>query len=147
MARKRFGLQFEGWEELMANLDEVGGTSAMKSGVENALVKSKEYVDEKIEDKMRNSNLPRKGEYSTGKTKASIDKSKNVEWDGMKASIKIGFDMKENGLTSIFLIYGTPKMAPVKGLKSAIYGSKTRKEIASIQEEEITKEIQRIMGG
>ena len=63
----------------------------------------------------------------------------------MSGAIKVGFDFSESGSTSIFLMYGTPKMRPVAGLKAAIYGSKTKKEIAEIQQREVNEVIRRIM--
>ena len=131
----------------MAKLDEIGGTKAMKRGTEAALKASKQYVNPLIESAMASSNLPARGQYSTGDTKHSIDQDMSVEWEGMTASIKVGFNFKESGMTSIYLMYGTPKMPPVKGLKAAIYGNKTKKQIAELQEEAIQKVILRIMEG
>ena len=91
--------------------------------------------------------LPAGGKYSTGDTKKSIDKDMTVEWSATTGEINVGFDFSESGMTSIYLMYGTPKMDPVSGLKNAIYGAKTKKEIATIQEETISKVIKRIMEG
>ena len=143
MARNRIGLQVEGFEEYMAKLDEVGGTSAMKRGVEEALKESKKYVNPLIEQAM--TKLPAGGRYSTGDTKRSLDKDMSVEWQGATASIKVGFDFSESGLKSIFLMYGTPRMKPVTGLKAAVYGAKTQKEIAAIQGAALDKVIKEIM--
>ena len=145
MARNKIGLQVKGFDEYMAKLDEIGGSQAMKRGVESALKASKEYVNPLIEQSM--SKLPAGGRYSTGDTKRSIDKDMSVDWDGMTATIKVGFDFKKSGLTSIFLMYGTPKMSPVSGLKAAIYGAKSKKAIAKIQGEALDKVIDRIMEG
>ena len=145
MARKKIGLQFNGWEDYMAKLDELGGTDAMKKGVEEALIESKKHVNPLIEKSM--SKLPAGGRYSTGGTKESIDNENKVEWSGMTGEIKIGFDFSKSGLKSIFLMYGTPKMKPVSGLKSAIYGTKTQKEIAEIQEKVLSEAIKKVMEG
>lgn len=143
MARNRIGLQVEGFEEYMAKLDEVGGTAAMRRGVEEALKESKKYVNPLIEQAM--TKLPAGGRYSTGDTKRSLDKDMSVEWQGATASIKVGFDFSESGLKSIFLMYGTPRMKPVTGLKAAVYGAKTKKEIAAIQGAALDKVIKEIM--
>ena len=143
MARNRIGLQVEGFEEYMAKLDEVGGTAAMRRGVEEALKESKKYVNPLIEKAM--TKLPAGGRYSTGDTKRSLDKDMSVEWQGATASIKVGFDFSESGLKSIFLMYGTPRMKPVTGLKAAIYSAKTTKEIAAIQGAALDKVIKEIM--
>lgn len=143
MARNRIGLQVAGFEEYMAKLDEVGGKSAMKRGVEEALKESKKYVNPLIEQSM--TKLPAGGRYSTGNTKKSLDKDMSVDWQGDTASIKVGFDFSESGLKSIFLMYGTPRMKPVTGLKAAVYGAKTQKEIAAIQGAALDKVIKEIM--
>lgn len=148
MARNRIGLQVQGFEEYMSKLDELGGSQAMKRGVESALKASKEYVNPLINQAM--TRLPAGGKYSTGDTKRSIDKNMNVEWEGRTASIKVGFDFSKSGMKSIYLMYGTqmhgtPRMSPVRGLKAAIYGAKTRKQIAELQGEALNKVIRRIM--
>lgn len=143
MARNKIGLQVKELDYYMAKLDELGNGKAMKRGVEAALKASKQHVNPLIEQAM--TKLPAGGRYSTGDTKKSIDKDLAVEWQGMTGSIKVGFDFKKSGMTSIFLMYGTPRMSPVAGLKNAIYGTKTQKEIAAIQEEELQKVILRIM--
>lgn len=147
MARNKIGLQVKGFDEYMAKLDEVGGSAAMKKGVEGALIASKKHVTPLVEAAMAVSNLPAKGEYATGITKDSIDKEMKVYWDGATAYAKVGFDFGKAGLTSIFLMYGTPRMQPVKGLKNAIYGTKTQKQIGEIQAEALNKVIEKIMEG
>ena len=129
----------------MAKLDELGGTHTMKKAVNEALVESKKHVDPLIEKAIVK--LPAGGKYSTGETKKSIDKEMDVTWNGFTGEIKIGFDFSKSGLKSIFLMYGTPKMKPVSGLKAAIYGSKTQKEIAEIQEKILSDHIKKVMEG
>lgn len=145
MARARIGLQFDGWTEYIDKLDKIAGTHGMKKGVEAGLIASKKHVTPKIEQAM--SHLPAGGKYSTGRTKKSIDDSNDITWSAMTGEIKVGFDFDKSGVTSIFLMYGTPRMRPVKGLKDAIYGRKTQKELAEIQEKEVMKVIRDIMGG
>jgi hypothetical protein len=143
--RNRLTLQARGFEEYMAKLDELGGTDAMKRGVEGALKASKQYVNPLIKQAM--TQLPAGGRYSTGETKQSINEDMTVEWENMTASIKVGFNFKESGLKSIFLMYGTPKHNPVVGLYEAIYGRRTQREIGKIQAKELEKVIKRIMEG
>lgn len=145
MARNKIGLQFEGWENYMSKLDELGGTQVMKKGVEEALIESKKHVNPLIEKAMEK--LPAGGKYSSGNTKESIDKDNKVEWSGMTGTIKVGFDFSKSGVTSVFLMYGTPRMKPVSGLKGAIYGSKSQKEIAEIQERVLSDVIKKVMEG
>ena len=145
MARNRIGLQFDGWEDYIAKLDELGGSQVMKKGVEEALIESKKHTNPLIEKSM--SKLPAKGKYSTGDTEKSIDREMKIDWVGMTGEIKVGFDFKKSGAKSIFLMYGTPRMKPVSGLKSAIYGAKTQKEIAEIQEKVLSDYIKKVMEG
>ncbi len=145
--RNRISLQVRGFEEYMERLDELGGSDAMKRGVESALKASKQYVNPLITQTMASSNLPAGGKYSSGDTEQSIDTDMNVEWQGLTGSIKVGFDFSESGLKSIYLMYGTPKTSPVTGLYEAIYGNRTQREIGKIQAETLNKVIQRIMEG
>jgi hypothetical protein len=147
MAKAKMGLQFDGWEETITKLNNLAGDNITKKAVSEALTKSKEYVNEGIEKAVISGSLPAKGKFSTGDTKSSINRDSDVTWQGQTASIKVGFDFKKSGTTSIFLMYGTPKMKPAKGLKNAIYGSKARKEIAEIQSEIINKHIKEVMEG
>lgn len=139
------GLQFDGWKETLAKLDELGGSQAMKRGVEAGLKASKNYINPQLEAAM--AKLPAGGKYSTGKTESTIDTDMDVEWEGLKGVIKVGFDLKKSGPVSIFLMYGTPRTSPVSGLKSAIYGAKTKKKIKELQAEAVNKVIKRIMEG
>ena len=132
----------------MSKLDELGGSTVMKKGVEKALIESKKYVNPLIEQAMVKSNLPAQGNYSDNEgTRKTIDEDMSVEWQGLTAAIKVGFDFKKSGMKSIYLMYGTPKMSPVSGLKAAIYGAKTTKELANVQEEALQRVITEIMEG
>lgn len=141
------GLQFDGWEETITKLNSLAGNSGTAKAVEEALISSKEYVNEQLDKAVISASLPAKGKYSTGDTRKSINKDSVVQWQGQTASIKVGFDFKKSGTTSIFLMYGTPKMKPAKGLKTAVYGTKTKKEIAEIQSNVISKHIKDVMEG
>lgn len=148
MARNKFGLDFEGMEELIGKLDKLGGDALMKSATEDALIASKEYATAQVEKAIVN--LPAKGRYSTGETKKSIDKSKTVTWDGLVGYVKVGFRFEESGLKSIYLTYGTvvngtPRMQPVKGLKKALY--QNQKEIGRIQADVIMARIKKELEG
>lgn len=147
MARNKIGIQFAGFDELMEKLDKLGDSDAMKRGVEAGLKASKQYVNEQITASVQKSNLPAHGKYSHGETVHSIDKNFKVDWEGLMASTKVGFDFSKSGMISIYLMYGTPKMKPVPGLYDAIYGKKTQSQIKKLQKEAINKVIQRMMEG
>lgn len=147
MARNRVTIDFRGFDEYMERLDRLGNTAAMKRGVEAGLKASKQYVNTEITKVVKKSNLPAHGKYSSGDTKNSIDKNFNVDWQGLVGSMNIGFDFSKSGMTSIFLMYGTPKMQPVPGLYDAIYGNRTKTKIRKLQKEAIDEVIKRMMEG
>lgn len=145
MAKNKIKLQFGGFEEYAARLDELGGSIA--EATEKALELSQKHVSEKLNTIVQENKYPAKGVYSTGDTKKSIINDAAVKWEGTTASINVGFDFKISGLNTIMLMHGTPKMKPMNGLKAAIYGNTTRKEIQAIQERVFDEEIKKIMGG
>lgn len=140
MARKnRTGIDFSALSDMVTQLNRLN--KSVDTAVENALLESKKYVTPIVQREMQKHN------GSTGKTKAAIEKNNQVKNDGVGAHVDVGFDISKEINTSgfpvsIFLMYGTPKQAPDKKLYNAIYGSKTRKEIAKIQEEEFLKVLQ-----
>lgn len=145
MAKKnRIGLQFTGWQELMRGIDKVAGEEGLKKATESALKSSKNYVNQQANALMVKSNMPARGKYwRDGETKAALRKDMTVKWSGFTGEIKIGFDLEKSGLKSIFLMYGTPRMNPVPGLKDAFYGRKTKTAITHLQREAIEKWIER----
>ena len=147
--KNKIGLKFEGLEEMIANLEKVQGD--LKATTEKALKASKQRVNEELRKVTIPANYPAHGKYSTGKTAQSIDNDMSVTWEGTTASIKVGYDMQISGMTSIFLMYGTPRHKPpmkaVRKMYNAIYGAKMRKEVAKIQREVFAKVIKRRMGG
>lgn len=147
MAKNKMRLEVKGFEEYMAKLDEVGGSAAMKRGVEEALVTSKEHINTKLDMIMKPGNMPARGKYWTGKTKSSIDKNMMVEWHGLVGSMQVGFDWAKSGIVSQVLLYGTASVPPVKGLHAAIFSAKTKRELREIQTEQINAAIKRIMEG
>lgn len=137
MAKNRFGIQFDGLEDMIAKLESVEGD--IKATTEAALKASKQYVNPGIQQAIGKHHI-------TGDTEATLDKSMNVTWDGPVASIEIGFKLPE-GLPSIFLMYGTPRMKKDTKLYNSIYGAKTTKQVAAVQQEVFQKRIERKMGG
>lgn len=146
--KNKIGLKFDGLEEMIANLEKVQGD--LKTTTEKALKASKQRVNEELRKVTIPANYPAHGKYSTGKTAQSIDTDMSVTWEGTTASIKVGYDMQISGMTSIFLMYGTPRHKPpmkaVRKMYNAIYGAKMKKEVAEIQREVFVKVIKRRMG-
>lgn len=133
----KLSIDFKGIEDYFKKLESIGEKHA-KSAVENALKASSDYVMPNVKKAMP-------PHERTGKTESSIIKDNQVSWVGNVASIDIGFRIREGGLASIFLMYGTPHMEPDKKLYNAIYGTYTAKKVKEIQKKEFEKMIERVM--
>lgn len=110
-----------------------------KKITKEALQKSYDVVTPAIDQAIKPHHL-------TGQTEKSLVKNEKVQWEGMIAYIKVGFNIRQGGLASIFLMYGTPRMSPDKKLYNSIYGSSTKKKIRQIQEEIFKEELRKVMG-
>ena len=142
MGRNKIGLQFSGLEEMIERLE--AAEADIKTATEAALKASKQVVNQQLTRDTTNANFPAGGKYATGALKKSIDKDFNVKWEGTTASLKIGYDFKKSGMASIFLMYGTPKMPKVQKLYDDIYGNRTKRKVAKVQEEVMQKVIDRM---
>lgn len=152
-ANKKFSLEFDGWKELSKEFEALGGDT--KELAEAALKATHAYVTPKIKEKMTKGNMPAGGKYVKGSTpdvNKQIIEDINIEWTGNSATVDVGFSL-DDGILPIFLIYGTERTngtstSAVKGLKSALYGSQTKKEVAELQEDVFVKKInRRLMNG
>lgn len=114
---------------------------------EKALKASKQLVTQRLDRDTVKPNFPHQGIYSNGTLKESIDRNYSVEWEGMTASINVGYDFSKSGMESIYLLKGTPNKTPsipaAKILYDDIYGNKIRKETRDIQKKTILKILQR----
>lgn len=138
MAKNKLTVDFSNFTEYAEKLDELGGD--LKATAEEALQASKDYVTENIERDI-------KSHKRSGRTEASIKDESKVVWEGMTASVDVGFDIAHGGLASIFLMYGTPKMAKDQKLYDDIYGAATKRKIKQMQEEIFEKAIKEKLGG
>lgn len=132
---KKASIEFDGFNEVVARLHELEGN--VKEVTEDALRKTKRYVHNNLEAAMQKHNR-------TFETVHSLDDQTKVEWVGSAAAIDVGFHVREGGLASIFLMYGTPRMKKDPKLYNALYGKKTRDEIKKMQEGIFYKEIRRL---
>ena len=141
MAKNKIGLQFDGLEDIIDKLEKAGADA--KEAVDESLKASKNYVTSSLKRDTNNANLPAKGKYSTGELAESIDTDTSVKWNGLTAEVNIGYDFKKSGLTSIMVLYGTPKMKKSQKLYNDIYGSATTKKLAEIQQETLNDIVER----
>lgn len=134
---KKFSLQFHGWEEMMSNLDELSHHGVLE-GTKKALIETHKVVTPKLEAAIKKHHL-------TGETEASLVKEPRINVVGTMVSIDVGFDLDNGGLPSIWLMHGTPRIAPDKALYQALYGRKTAGEVAHVQYHAIKDTIDKYM--
>lgn len=121
MARKRKnGFDTTALVKYAECLEATGGTAGVKRAVEGGMKSTKQEVNKQVTSAMQPGNLPAGGKYSTGETMEHLNKDMAVNWEGNMARLKLGFNLQDGGLVSIFLMYGTPKHAPVAGLREAL---------------------------
>lgn len=136
MPKNKIGLQFEGFERLIGELEKAEGN--VKGAVEECLKEASNTVVEELETAMNK-------HIKTGKTKEAIIKNSEVSWEGTTAKIDVGFAFPE-GLASVFLMYGTPRMKKDQKIYNAIYGKKVRDKIAKVQEKILQKAVDDAIG-
>ena len=111
--RNTLRLDTSGFVEMLRKLDSLGGD--VKKATQDALLQASETIYEDTLDAMQKSNLPAGGKYSQGTTMESIIRDAQVTWEGLVASVPVGFDFSKPGAGG-FLITGTPKMQPDREL-------------------------------
>lgn len=144
MARNTLKLQLGGFQELITKLDSLQGD--VKKAVTDALEQAGKTTGEDTVDAVDNANLPAKGEYSKGQTKASIITNPLVHWSGNQAEIGVGFDYGKKGAGG-FLITGTPRMKPDYELQKIYKRKKYMSQIQNDMADVINDYIQEKMEG
>lgn len=137
MARKHWGIQFEGFNELMEKYDKLGGD--LKKIATECLEVAPQEINPRLHKAMQK-------HHRTGNTEESIVEHPKVEWSGSVGKIPVGFSFYAGGMPSIFLMYGTPRVKKDTTLYNAIYGSAIKKKISAKQEEILMKAIEERMG-
>lgn len=128
-------IEFDGFEEVIARLTKLDGD--IKGVTEKALRETHKVITKKAETAI----APHK---ETGATEKSLKKNAEIKWSGSEASVETGFSIRNGGLASIFLMYGTPRMKKDQNLYNAFFGNKTKKEVMEIQEKIFYDEIRRL---
>lgn len=126
MARNTLKLDTSGFSEMLRKLDSLGGN--VKKAVEDALIQSAETIQEDTIAALDAANLPAGGNYSIGTTKESIVSNSQITWEGMIASVPVGFDFSKPGAGG-FLITGTPRMQPDRALNKMYKQKRYMKQI------------------
>lgn len=127
-------LDFSGIDKMIEDMHKMGAN--VKEVSETALKKSRDYINKNLETAMIPHNR-------SGETLKSL-KDAPIEWSGTVAKIPVGFDIKNGGLPSIFLmygtkVYGTPRVKKDMKLYKAIYGKATKEKVQEIMKNEFQK--------
>lgn len=133
----RCRIEIDGFDEMMARLSEVKG--AAKSTSEKALKATHSYVTKEAEKTI-------KSHKQSGDTEESLRKKPEINWSGSVAEVKVGFDISNGGLPSIFLMYGTPRMKKDQKLYNAFYGKNTKEKVKELQEDIFHSAIRKVGG-
>lgn len=153
MARKRFTINFKGFDDVLDRYQTLGGNT--KQIIDKCL----KVVPEVINPELKKDVAPHRRKKS-GSAVDSLVENPNVEWEGTVGRIPVGFQFDKGGLTTIFLMYGTAKHAPSnqygtfkgvtytpqdKKLYVDIYGNFVKLSIEKKQREIFKQEIEKIM--
>lgn len=144
MARNTLKLEMSGFEELITQLEGLGGD--VKAVVTDALTQAAETVTDDTKDAVKAAFLPAKGKYSKGKTQASIVTNPKVTWSGSMAEIGLGFDYSKEGAGG-FLITGTPKMKPDTRLKEIYKSKRYMRQLQEDMSDIVNDAIEDALGG
>ena len=140
---KAWALDFHDIDAMQKRFEKAGAN--FKPAVEKALKKSHGFVTRHLHEHINKNYMPAHGLYSKGDTEKSILDDETVYWVGDEAYVGVGFDISKSK-TSIFLMYGTPRMQPIKQLYDDVWGKKTRRQIREIQEEAMWDTLDEIRG-
>ena len=139
MAKKsKFAFNFKEFSDLAERIENMGGS--LEKACEDALLATHDLITPQL-----STGIAR--HVDTGVTQGSLEEAPRVVWlSPTKAQVNIGFNLAEGGWPSIFLMWGTPKMAPDTALKNAAFGPKVKREVAAIQRkvlEDVVRELSR----
>lgn len=141
MARRRNnGFDITALQKYGEELEAAGGHDAIKRAVEGGMKSTKAQVNPKVKAAIQPGNLPAGGKYSTGGTEEHLNTDMSVHWEGNMARMGLGFSLVDDGLASIFLMYGTPHHAPAAGLREAL-----KEEPRKISRKEMTKACKKVL--
>ena len=136
-ANKGFSLDFKGFLDFAEEIDKMYGEKMLLNAAEQALIKTKDYVNGEIAEAMASSkyNFEEGLGYSQGTAMESLADVKNmpVEVNGTVVTAYAGVDL-EKAPEALILAYGTPHLAKDTKLYNAIkVKGKVKKEVERIQ--------------
>ena len=110
----QFELDTKAFDRILDEIEKVNGR--VDRVIESVLADAAKQIQADTLEAAQRPNYPAGGRYSTGETRESISTQTSVDWEGMVASIPVGFDFSKPGAGG-FLISGTPMMPPVPALR------------------------------
>ena len=125
--------------DLAARIEKAGGN--LQQAADKALRDTHDYITPQLSTAIAR-------HVQTGETRDALVQTPKVEWiTPLKAQVNIGFDLGAGGWPSIFLMWGTPKMAPDIKLRKAAFGPSVKREVARIQREALEAFLQTLTRG
>lgn len=137
--KSKFAFRFDEMFDLAARIEKAGGS--IQQAADKALHDTHDYITPQL-----TTGIAR--HVQTGETRDSLVQTAKVEWlTPLKAQVNIGFNLEDGGVPSIFLMWGTPKMAPDISLRKAAFGPAVKREVARIQREALKAFLQTLTKG
>lgn len=106
----KLDLKFAGMDNYIETLRKMGEN--VKEVTDETLQQGIDIINEELHTEMRKHHV-------TGATERSIRDKEKVKWNGDKASVKYGFNIKKGGEPAIYLERGRPHQRPTPVLKPA----------------------------
>lgn len=126
----KMAIDFSGLDDMLSKLKRMQADS--QAIAEEALTKGFEIITGKVEAGLH---YPAGGRYSSGGTSRSMQRSPKISWKGSVGMVDVGFNIKNGGLPSIFMMYGTPRYMKVQSLYDAFYSAQTKGEVINAVKE------------
>ena len=118
----------------------------LQKACDTALKSTHEYITPQLSSGIARHDL-------SGQTAGSLERAPHVVWETpLKAKVSIGFNLKEGGVPSIFLMWGTPKRKASKmpvdtAFKNSAFGPKVKREVARLQREALEAAVEAMQRG
>ena len=141
--RRMFYADFDGLDRYADRINELNGD--LKQIVTDALEQASDDPTADTIDGVKKSNLPAKGQFSSGETAETVIKSPRVTWAANIGTIGIGFDKTKNGAGTL-LITGTPRMKPAPKLEKIYARKKTVKEFHAAVNDAVQNAVEELEG-
>lgn len=142
--KSKWAFRFDEMAELSEKLERMGGD--LQKAVDTALKSTHEHITPQLSAGIARHNF-------SGDTAETLERAPHVEWvTPLKARVSIGFNLKEGGVPSIFLMWGTPKRRASKmpvdtSFRNAAFGPKVKREVAQLQREALEAAVEALTRG